>query len=80
MNITLRAIALSLFASTVGNVSYGCCLTDWLYGRTATPYAVGYAPAPITTPVIQGQAVPAMPVNQVISARPVLYNSRALAT
>lgn len=21
-----------------------CCLTDWLFGRTASPYAVGYAP------------------------------------
>ena len=44
----LRRLKLSsltvVVAALTGMPADACCLTDWLFGRTATPYSVGYAP------------------------------------
>lgn len=59
MSIRRLSFALLLSASTgFVNVSRAgaCCLTDWLFGRTTTPYYAGYAPVqtlPLsTTPIV----------------------------
>jgi hypothetical protein len=58
MSIRRLSFALLLAASTgaVGvSRADACCLTDWLFGRTKTPYYAGYAPIqtlPLATPPI----------------------------
>lgn len=44
---TRRLLIALLFAAATNLVAQdatACCLTDWLFGRRATPYVVGYAP------------------------------------
>jgi len=46
-----------------------CCLTDWLFGRTTSPYAVGYAPV-ATGPQVVG--VPPVTVARPVMSAPVM--------
>lgn len=61
--IALLTITTVIASSTP---AYGCCLTDWLHGRNANPYAVGYAPyaagyAPVAAPYAMGYAPTGLP-------------------
>ena len=40
----LKITSLLIVAALACNSAEACWLTDWLYGRSASPYAVGYAP------------------------------------
>lgn len=42
-HLTLTTLTLTL-AAAISDPAHACCLTDWLYGRQAVPYAAGYAP------------------------------------
>jgi hypothetical protein len=51
-SIAILTITISAFSSPHASA---CCLTNWLCGRPATPYVVGYAPvgyAPVAAPVV----------------------------
>jgi hypothetical protein len=54
MRISIALLTI-LTTTASANTVNACCLTDWLFGRTATPYAAGYAPygyaAPVGVPV-----------------------------
>ncbi|MDA8746103.1 hypothetical protein N9N28_15875 [Rubripirellula amarantea] len=53
--LKIAALAAALTAAT--SSADACCLTDWLYGRQANPYAVGYTPyAAAYTPYTAGYA------------------------
>lgn len=42
-HLTIASLFLALAAASTSSAD-ACCLTDWLYGRQASPYAAGYAP------------------------------------
>ncbi len=59
MSTRRLSIALLLFASATTSAAPAdaCCLTDWLFGRRASPYAAGYTPyGPAYAPYSAGYA------------------------
>ncbi|MGB7327791.1 MAG: hypothetical protein WBD31_23135, partial [Rubripirellula sp.] len=55
--LSIALLVLGITGAAASESASACCLTDWLFGRTATPYSAGYAPyganyTPIGTPQI----------------------------
>ncbi|KAA1262519.1 hypothetical protein LF1_50840 [Rubripirellula obstinata] len=48
--LTIASLFTALAVAGTGSAD-ACCLTDWLYGRQASPYAAGYAPVGTIAPV-----------------------------
>lgn len=68
MRPTLAILTTALAVVFSPGDASACCLTDWLCGRSSTPYVVGYAPVPVGMPVA-GVAPVSAPV---VAARPVV--------
>ncbi|TWU47908.1 hypothetical protein [Rubripirellula reticaptiva] len=55
--LSIALLVLGITGAAASDSASACCLTDWLFGRTATPYSAGYAPygasyTPIGSPQI----------------------------
>ncbi len=64
--LSIALLILGTTGTVVSDSANACCLTDWLFGRSRTPYAAGYAPyqamyTPIGTPQILTTPVGGMP-------------------
>jgi hypothetical protein len=65
------ALLTMLTSSAVARETTACCFTDWLCGRSATPYAVGYVP--VAAPIYSSAYAPLVPTANV--AAPTSYSS-----